>query len=163
MKEAPIKEIIGKARQLGRQGRKWHFHMLGLRCKFNRLRGKFCIVLEDEESGETLYAAFEEKPLKEARELADLMYGRGFLEKEEKGGHSAGFDSILKRAKELTESGREWHHHHLHPDCIFNEHKGKHCIVFEDDETGESLEVAYEQEPMEDLVKIEKLFYRDLR
>ena len=46
---------------------------------------------------------------------------------------------------------------------MFNKHKGKHCIVFEDETTGESLSVVYDQKPMADLVKIEKLFYKDLK
>ncbi|MFH1751401.1 MAG: hypothetical protein ABH821_00470 [archaeon] len=35
--------------------------------------------------------------------IADLMYGKNFLEKQEKDEHNPYFDIIIERAKELTE------------------------------------------------------------
>jgi hypothetical protein len=74
--------------------------------------------------------------------------------------HKSDFDRILQRAEELTKKGIDWHHHYLHPDCAFNDHKGKHCIILEDPETQRTLIAIYDRKPMQDLVKIEKLFYR---
>ncbi|MDD5163127.1 MAG: hypothetical protein PHD95_02880 [Candidatus ainarchaeum sp.] len=161
MKKVDFQEIVAKAKNLAKYNKTWHFHMLGRDCKFNNNRGKFRITFEDESSGKSFYSVFDNKPIKESKKLADLMYGQGFLRKKEKGEHNPEFDLILKKAKELTEQGIEWHHHHLHPNCIFNKLKGKHCIVLEDPKTPNSLIAVYNQKPMEDLVKIEKLFYKD--
>ena len=161
--EIEMSEILTKAKNLADEKKQWHFHMLGKNCCFNKHKGKFSIVFEDEENGEVVFALFEEKPLKEAKELAGLMYGEEFLKKKEKDEHNPDFDAILKRAEELTEQGKEWHHHHLQPKCVFNEHKGKHCILFEDEENSKTLIAVYESKPMEDLVKIEKLFYKDIK
>ena len=162
MEKTKINKIIEMAESLDKENKRWHFHMLGKDCKFNANKGKFSIVFENEETGKVFYSVFDEKPLKEAKKLADMMYGHDFLEKQEKDKHNSEFDSILKKAEELTKQGVEWHHHHLHPNCIFNEHKGKHCIVFEDPKTQEVLTAVYDRKPMEDLAKIEKLFYKDI-
>ena len=162
MKKADFQEISDTAAHLSKLNKKWHFHLLGKDCKFNGSKGKFAIVLENEETGESSCSVFDGKPLKESEKLAELMYGKGFLEKQEKDVHNPDFDLILKKAKEMTAKKAEWHHHHLHPNCMFNEHKGKHCIVLEDTKTGDVLIAEYAQKPMEDLVKIEKLLYKDV-
>jgi len=59
--------------------------MLGKDCKFNEHKGKFIIVFEDEESEESLYALFDSRPSGESKKLAGLMYGKDFLEIQEKG------------------------------------------------------------------------------
>jgi len=41
-------------------------------------------------------------------------------------------ERILAKTKELTEKDIHWHYRILFPDCIFNKHKGKWNIVFED-------------------------------
>jgi len=156
MKEISFEEILNKAKAL----KHWHFHMLGKDCKFNPSTKKFCIILEDEKLKEVLVSFFKRKPLIESKKLADLMYGKGFLKKEGSGKHNKDFEIILRKAKELTTKDVEWHHHHLHPSCIFNVHKGKHCIVLEDKENDKVFIAVYDRSPMKDLVKIEKLFYK---
>ena len=136
-KESTIKEIIEKAKEADSQNKKWHFHILGKNCKFN------------------------EKPLKKAKKLADLMYGKNFLEEKGEGKKNKDFELILKKVKELEEKGIEWHHHHLHPDCIFNERKKMHAIVLESE--GIYLTAFFDSKPMKDLIKIEKLFYKELK
>ncbi|MBU2476702.1 hypothetical protein KKG83_04485 [Candidatus Micrarchaeota archaeon] len=158
MKKIQVNEIISKAKELNSHGKNWHFHMLGKNCKFNESKEKFCLVLE--EGKKVFCAVFEEKPLKEAKILADLLYGKNFLEKKQEGKTNPEFQAIIKRAYELEKQKTEWHHHHLPPECVFNEQKGKHCIVLEDEK--ETLIAVYSKKPMNDLVKIEKLFYKDL-
>ena len=157
MEEVSFEELINRAKN----STKWHFHMLNKGCKFNPNKERFCIILEDKKSKETFISFFDYKPLKESKKLAELMYGKEFLEKEGGGKHSKEFDAILKKAKELTKRGIEWHHHHLHPNCIFNEHRGKNCIILED-EKGKTLTAIYDGNPMKDLSKLEKLFYKDV-
>jgi len=159
-KESTIKEIIEKAKEAKSKNKKWHFHMLGKNCKFNENKGKYSIVFESEK--EILFSVFDEKPLKEAKELADLMYGKKFLEKKgNKEKTNNEFELILKKVNELEEKNIEWHHHHLHPNCIFNERKGMHAIVLESTEI--YLTAFFDLKPMKDLVKIEKLFYKELK
>ncbi len=161
MKEIAIGEIIETAEALGKTG-KWHFHMLGKDCKLNERKGKYAIVFESE-GKETLVAIFQDKPLKQAKKLAELSYGEKFLEKQEKTGSNPDFDAIFKEAERMTAEGIEWHHHHLHAKCKFNEHKGKQCILLEIPKSQKTLIVIYDGSPMEDLVKIERLFYKDVR
>lgn len=163
MKKIEIIQIIKMAEYLNKENKKWHFHVLGKDCKFNDNKRKFSIVFENEESNETFYSIFEDKSIKESKKLADMMYGKDFLEGQKKDKHNPDFDMILKKAKELAKQKIEWHHHHLHPNCIFNDYKGKHCIILEDPKTQKVLIALYTQKPMEDLVKIEKLFYRDVK
>jgi len=158
-KESTIKEIIEKAKEADSQNKKWHFHILGKNCKFNENKGKFEIVFESEK--ETLFSVFNEKPLKKAKKLADLMYGKNFLEEKGEGKKNKDFELILNKVKELEEKGIEWHHHHLHPDCIFNEKKKMHAIVLESE--GIYLTAFFDSKPMKDLIKIEKLFYKELK
>jgi len=163
MKEVIFQEILDKARYFAKQDKKWHFHMLAKSCQFNEHRGKYSILLEEEETNEPMNSLFTDKPINESKKLADLLYGKGFLEEKRKDKQNRNFDLILKKAEELTAHGIEWHHHHLPPNCILNEHKGKHCIVLEDPKTQKLLTAVYDQKPMSDLAKIEKLFYRDVK
>ncbi len=163
MKTVPISEIIAKARHLTSEKKRWHFHVLGTDCVFNECKGRFRIVFEDERSKEALASVFEQKPLEQAKALADLLYGKGFLHKEgTEDKQNPDFNMILSRAKELTEKGLEWHHHHLPPNCIFSTDKGRHSLVLEDPVTKKTLKAVYDHDPIEDLAKIERLFFREL-
>jgi hypothetical protein len=66
---------------------------------------------------------------------------------------------MLEKARKLNKNGIHWHHHVLFPNCIFNKHKGKWCIVFEDKEENKIIESVSKHEPKENLRKIEVLFY----
>lgn len=156
-KAAPVDEIVSDAQELNADGKRWHFHMLGPGCIFNKHKGKFCLMLE--ENRVTKYCLFDEKPTKESLVLAKLAYGEKFIESEDAGAHNPEFDAILRRATELKSDGVEWHHHHLLPACLLNEKKGKSCIVLEDPENKETLMAVYDGSPMKDLKKLEELFY----
>ncbi len=157
MEQMAIEEIIYRARMLKKEGGRWHFHMLGRACRFNKNRGKFSVIFEDENG--TSYCLFDEMPAKESKMLAELAYGKGFLEKEGAGVHNPDFEVILERAKYLKSHGVEWHHHHFPPECIFNEDKAKHCIVLEDPILKKVFVAVYDGIHMHDLTKIEALFH----
>ncbi|MFH0922573.1 MAG: hypothetical protein V1811_00770 [Candidatus Micrarchaeota archaeon] len=162
MKKVEFQEIILAANGLNDRNQNWHFHMLTKDCKFNAEKGHFLIVFENEGSGEVLYSFFSAKPLKESKSLLHLMLGDDFLEKQEKDVHNPDFDLILKKAEDLVKQKADWHHHYFTPNCIFNK-TGKHCVLVEDPMTGAELTAVYDQKPAEDLVKLEKLFYRGMK
>ena len=49
----------------------------------------------------------------------------------------------------------------LFPNCIYNKLKGKWCIVIEDKESGDMKYAVYDEEPVSDLRKIERIFYNE--
>jgi hypothetical protein len=163
MKEASIEEVVETAKKLQEEGRKWHFHLLTPDCVFNKRKDKHAFVLENESTGETLivYSYKTYKP--QGRELAKLLYGKGIFDepKGEAQSHPSGksMQEILENARRLKREDRPWHHHVLPPNCIFNKHRGKWEIIFEDNEEGRSLSSVTSHEPKEDLKKIEILFY----
>ncbi len=73
----------------------------------------------------------------------------------------------IKRVVELAEQwqseGKKWHFHMLFPDCIFNKHKGKWKIVFEDKDSEDVLESVTDTEPLSDLRAIEALYFAQER
>ena len=69
----------------------------------------------------------------------------------------------MKKAEEMTSRKIEWHRHHLPPNCMFNERKGKHCIILEEPESQKILIALYDQKPMGDLTKIERLAYAGIK
>lgn len=161
--KATIREISDKAKSLSSQKKRWHFHLLGKGCAFNKGKDKYSIVLEDESSGKHLVFTAARKPLAQSKALASLMYGKGFLKKPGKGVFGGQFGKILRRAKELDFKGIDWHHHHLHPACMFNEWKGRHCLVLEDKQKHRVLVAKYSREPKREIAEIERLFYKNIR
>ncbi|MDE1851645.1 MAG: hypothetical protein KGH69_03080 [Candidatus Micrarchaeota archaeon] len=153
------RKLFMLARQLKRNGSQWHWHLLGARCAFNRHKGRFAIVLEDSRSRTNYVCLFSKKPKREAKTLANMAYGKGFMDKKGAGRHNPRFDAIIRRAKELSAQGIEWHHHHLNPECVFNYRKGKDCIILEDPVRKRTMVAVYKGKPMRDLTRLEKLFY----
>ena len=167
MEKTNYSDIIGKAGDLKAAGKKWHFHLLNKSCVFNKNKGQFTIVLENEETGENFYTLFEEKPLPESKKLADLSYGEGFLDYKDGGdnpgeGPNPEFETLLARAKVCMAQNIAWHNHHLYPECIYNTHPGKHCIVFEEEVSARTMTAVYSRKPKADLVAIETLLYAEL-
>ena len=60
---------------------------------------------------------------------------------------------------ECNKKNIPWHHHMLFPNCTFNKHKGKWCIIFEDKAENRIIESTSENEPTLNLSIIEKLYY----
>jgi hypothetical protein len=164
MQEISIEELIEKAKGFQRAGKKWHFHMLTEDCKFNERKDKNSFVLENETDSENFVVYSEKRLMEEGKELVKILHGEKILEENENKEKSREVEDkniklMLEKAEKLNEKGIKWHHHMLFPNCIFNKHKGKWCIVFEDKEESKVIESISEKEPTENLRKIELLYY----
>lgn len=161
MIELTIQELVKKAKELHTQGKKWHFHMLTPDCMFNQRKDKHAFVLENTTDSGVFVTYSDRRYMKEGQELVKLIHGESILDKnrQDSGKEDRSMNVMLERARELNEKGIHWHHHMLFPDCIFNKHKGKWCIVFEDKEKNKIYECISEEEPLESLRKIEVLYY----
>lgn len=170
MNPIPFDTLLKKVKTLKEKGVNWHFHMVGPTCIFNQAKDVFEIVVEIESTGETICSHFEDKPLDQTHQLAELAYGAGFLEKAStnKGAEAVGEDAddresflkIMNQAKACCEAATAWHNHHLPPQCRFNPRKGRHCIVFENEASGEPLYAYYQDDPVSDLARLERLFFK---
>ena len=161
MIEVTIEEVQEKARLWQAQGKKWHFHMLTPDCIFNERNDKQAFVLENSTDSQT-YVVYSDRPyVKADQELVKMLHGDKILDRDKGTTNSSNerMQVVLQRAQELNERNIPWHHHMLFPDCIFNEHKGKWNIVFEDKENSEVIEALYDEEPVDDLRSIEVLYF----
>jgi hypothetical protein len=169
MQHISFEALVNKAKKLKQAGIKWHFHMIGPACIFSRSKEQYEIIVETETAAEVFSSYFSEKPISQTRQMAELAYGPEFLKKEkyddkeirgdEKVNKKETFQKIMERARDCQASGAAWHNHHLPPQCSLNPKKGKHCIVFEDEAGGDALYAYYDQDPVEDLAELEKLFF----
>ena len=162
MKEVTIQEVVAKAKKLHSEGKRWHFHLLMPDCVFNQRKDKHAFVLEDRSNNKTFVVYSDNRYLKEGEMLVKLLYGDTILKKSDAESPIQNKDiiPILKREEELNKKGIMWHHHLLFPDCIFNKHKGKWNIIFEDPERGSVSEVLYDEEPVDDLRRVEIFYYQ---
>jgi hypothetical protein len=171
MEHIPFEELADIAMKLKQAGANWHFHMIGPACAFNRLKNQFEIIIENESTGEESASCFDEKPVSQTRQMAELAYGPGFLNhddstdealaREKKTARNDEFLMIMERARACCDAGTAWHNHHLFPQCRFNPQRGKHCIVFEEESNGDVLYAYYEDDPVKDLAELEALFFAE--
>jgi len=171
MQHISFEALVSKAMELKQAGLKWHFHMIGPACKFSRLKDQYEIIIEIESSSEEFSSCFSEKPISQTRQMAELAYGPGFLTKEATPDKatsadaeidkSAAFQKIMDHARSCCTSGTAWHNHHLFPDCSLNPQRGRHCIVFEDEKSGDALYAYYDHDPVKDLSELEALFFAE--
>ncbi len=68
--------LLERARELTEAGTSWHYHFFPPECQYNDGL-LYKIVVEDEEGGESIEAAFSTRPMDELAELDDLQFGRG--------------------------------------------------------------------------------------
>ncbi len=160
VKEISLQEIRAKVDQFIEEKKAWHFHLLTPACKFNK-KDKFAFILENTTENE-IYVHYSAAPVLElGKELLSLLHGVNVLKKENQSQkQSPTLQTILKKARELNQQGKFWHHHMFFPNCIFNKNKGKWVILFEDQETNQIIESIYNSEPKEDLKQIETLYYQ---
>ena len=160
MHEVSIEKIMKKAAELKGAGKKWHFHMLTPDCTLNEDKRRHAFVLENETDSETLVEYSSKRRMAEGKKLVKMLHGNEILgssdSRAEKGRE---FELMLKKAEELNRKGIHWHHHLLFPNCVFNRHNGKWCLIMEDRESGATIESLSKAEPKEKLKKIESLFY----
>lgn len=161
VEEITIDALEQKATRCHREGLKWHIHMLSPDCRFNDRPGKHAFVLEDGENLRT-YIVYSDVPHTEVdRRLLLMLHGDEILDRIRGATDSEDerMQRILDEARRRNENSLPWHHHILFPDCVFNEYKGKYTIVFESEDEDCALEVVYDEEPVEDLRRIEILFF----
>lgn len=66
------------------------------------------------------------------------------------------YQKLLKLAEELTKNGEEWHFHYLPLNCSLGD-SSKHLIILEF--KGKKWQASFEEKPMNQLKKLENLFY----
>jgi len=69
-------------------------------------------------------------------------------------------DELIRKAKHLKNNSKSWHHHFLTPDCCFNSGK-KFRIILGDEEKGNACYRDFESKPLNQLKKLERLFFDD--
>lgn len=161
MEEVSRERIEEIAKQLHKNDKDWHFHLLTPDCVLNPRDDKHTFVVEDTDENRVFVTYTEERQFGLGEELYELLHQD--LDDEESGEEANGelsekVERIVERADELNQEKIPWHHHTLFPGCVFNEHD-QWCILFEDPETGETIEPLYGEEPETDLQAIEKLYY----
>ena len=161
MKETDIDQIMHTAEECVQQSKLWHFHMLTPDCMFNKQDGKHAFVLEDCTDKITYVAYSDTRYMEQGKQLVQKLHGDSIVEAVASNNPPANQSmvAILQRARDLNAKEIHWHHHMLFPNCIYNPHPEKWCIVFEDKETGRLIEATYEQEPSADLRAIEVEYY----
>ena len=162
MEEIDIKKLVKIAKEINSRGKKWHFHMLTPGCIFNERKDKDAFVLENETDQKVYIVYSDERYMDIGEELVKLVHGDNIVRKDDSDENIDNkiIKKILERAKELNQKNIKWHHHMLFPDCIFNKHQGKYCIVFEDPENKNVLEFVSKKEPLNELRMIEILYYQ---
>ena len=179
MKETTIDDIERMAKLWNAQGKAWHFHMLPADCVFNERNGSYAFMLENRTDDETYVAYSSERGatsdakasytaidlpqrfMELGAELVTIQYGEEILDEGTGSTESTNeqMRAVLQKARELNEQGVYWHSHLLFPDCALNKHKGKWNIPFECKATGDFIEVLYDDDPVDDLNRIEILYY----
>jgi hypothetical protein len=71
-----MKTIIEKAKSLNEKDVHWHHHMLFPDCKYNKHKGKWNIVFEDQETGNVLEALYDHEPVSDLRAVEVLYYAQ---------------------------------------------------------------------------------------
>jgi hypothetical protein len=159
MKSINLKQLKHQASALNNADKQWHFHILTPECVLNN-SGKFALIIENTTDEDISEYYFNEAPMELGKELVKLLYGNKIL-KEEKVTKPMPpeMQAMINRAKELSIQGKHWHHHMLFPSCIYNKHKDKYSILFEDPETKEMMEYLSNDNPVEELNEMEILYY----
>jgi ribosomal protein L24 len=67
---------------------------------------------------------------------------------------------IVKKAAEMTRNNVSWHHHHLPPHCHFSKESSKYQLILENEETKEIWVAKTDEKPLDDLKKLEDLYFR---
>ena len=161
--EVSQERLLELGKELADAGQKWHPHVLSPDCQLND-RQPLCGLIIEASDRDQVFATYSEKPMMvTARALAGLAHGEDALQADPGGAilkpDSPQVAEMMQRAKTLSGRGTHWHHHVLFPGCIFNKHAGEWAIVFEDPETGETLESVTPGHPARDIQVTETLFF----
>ena len=66
---------------------------------------------------------------------------------------------LIDLAEKYNEEGIAWHHHFFTPKCFFNKSR-KFSIVLENEATGEVFMSEFEEKPVNELKRLESLFFK---
>lgn len=130
-------------------------------CSLNERDDKHGLVLENRTDDQTWVIYSDHEQVKLGQALVKMLHGETILDKGKTSGSPThpGLSKILKRIDRLNHGGDAWHHHMLFPDCIFNNHPGEWTILIEDESNGETIELLYDEEPVDDLRQIEIRYF----
>ena len=163
--EVGPERLLAIGKQLTEDGERWHHHVLSADCALNQ-RQQCALILEASDRSQ-IFVTYSDEPMMDVgRSLAELVHGADVLQPtlEPAPGRAPQPDSpavaeMMRRARALTANGKHWHHHVLFPECWFNPHPGDWTLVFEDPDTGETLESVTTDRPDRDIRITERLFF----
>ena len=174
MIEVSVDRLLELGDELAASGERWHNHVLSTDCRLND-RPQCALVVEASDRGE-VYVVYSDEPMMEVgRRLATLVHGVDPLASRHRPADrstnpstdedleleicSLNVIAMMRRAAELSAHDRHWHHHIVFPECVFNPHPGSWTILFEDPQTGETLESVSAERPADDIRVTETLFF----
>ncbi len=164
MIEVSAERLLEIGRELAGSGERWHNHVLSPDCKLNE-REQCALIVEASDRSE-VYVTYSDDPMMDVgRALATMVHGADPLAAADSEttevvqADSAAVTEMMRRAKDFAARGIHWHHHILFPECVFNPHPGDWTLVFEDPETGETLESVTIDKPEQDIRVTETLFF----
>lgn len=168
-KPAPIEVSAQRLLQIGEElhaaGERWHNHVLSTDCELNER--SVCALIVEASDRDQVFVTYSDEPMMDVgRALATLVHGVDPLAHtgdaalpEDGEPASAAVARMMQRAGEVTARGDHWHHHILFPECVFNPHPGSWTLVFEDPDSGETLESVTPERPDRDIQITEALFF----
>ncbi len=150
-----FEELGQKAREIAARGGTGHIHTTVPGCAIAGSPRR-AIVLEDGDEGRA-YAFLDDAPIEgRAKPLAVLLHGADSVPGDAEELEPASAE--VRRMASRFEAGRG-HFHILGPSCLFNAHRGRWTILFEDEELG-PLESVTDERPLNDIRVVERLIYR---
>ncbi|NYZ76194.1 hypothetical protein H0N98_03000 [Candidatus Micrarchaeota archaeon] len=67
---------------------------------------------------------------------------------------------IVRRAVEMARESIPWHHHYMPPGCHFSRESKMHQLILENEITQEIWVAKTDEKPLDELKKLEDLFFR---
>jgi hypothetical protein len=164
MIEVDPERLLEISRELAGSGERWHNHVLSPDCKLNERRQ--CALIVEASDRQEVYVTYSDEPMMDVgRAIATMVHGEDPLAAavadpgEKMRADSAAVAEMMRRAEDFASRGIHWHHHILFPECVFNPHPGDWTLVFEDPETGETLESVTAEKPEQDIRVTETMFF----
>ncbi|MBU0953566.1 MAG: hypothetical protein KKA90_04055 [Nanoarchaeota archaeon] len=149
-----IEALVSRAKAAQAAGDPWHFHLLFPGCKLNNSKDHVFVL---ELAGETLESRSAEPQTAAGEELVQLQFGKKILRPPAAPTANPAVAAMLQEIGELGAGNlRAWHHHVLLPGCAFNPHPGTWTVLFE----GKTVrEAVFDEEPREELARLETVYY----
>lgn len=166
---APIEVSSQRLLELGEElhaaGERWHNHVLSSDCDLNDRN--VCALIVEASDRDQVFVSYSDEPMMDVgRALATLVHGVDPLDDADgsetettPAPASAAVSRMMQRAADVSARGDHWHHHILFPECVFNPHPGSWTLVFEDPDSGETLESVTSERPARDIQITEARFF----